>query len=53
MPDVDAASFSLMEGDFFRTKVGVYKNFGCSVYSGCGEGTIVRVPVSLTSAMVI
>lgn len=52
MPDVDAESFSLMEGDFFKTKDGVYKNFGCSVYNGCSDKSILKIPVSRYSVRV-
>lgn len=53
MPGIDANSFSLMEGDFLKTHDGVYKNFGCSVYWGCEEGAIIKVPMSLSDVRVI
>lgn len=53
MQGVDGNSFSLMEGDFFKTQNAVYKNFGCYVLTGCGESSIIKVPISPNTTKVI
>lgn len=50
---VESDDFRLIEGDFFTTKNSVYKSFGCTLFNGCGENSIMKLDLDPKTVQVV